>query len=604
MKSVFSIAAIMALSILCASSATRSAFATAVFLPPAAIAAGSQCDFTAIKDSLYKTESAADGGYTAIGPDTAYGKPLGKYQFIPPTQEAMLKRCPGGDQCSGDKILEERCWPLQECIMDEYLKENLDRVRNNSVCSSQLGKTVTGTSADGKETLTCQVTEAGLLAAQHLGGPGACKQLRDNGGTTTDNLGTSIAYYTCKHGGLPVPGACTPAPYDPTVQQGVGTKAQYDYLVKTGQSRYITVNPDALHDWWVGGLMLMAEQFTANMTAQLAMIGKLFDGKHQLETQRLFQQKTAEAHKDYQPSEQMCTFGTFARDLTATTQAATFTKTALSTEIMGREAHTGAGKGLSPAADQLSRIAEFRKTFCNPNDNNGGGGLQGLCLEKTPVAMQNRDIDYTRTIDQKLSLDIDLTDDKTTDDEKAVFALVDNLFAHTIPETITDNNVEKREYQYRLMNIRSIIAMRGIARNSISNIIALKTAVPKDDTESAAPYMRALLVEFGMTEPEITKFLGDHPSLYAQMEVLTKMMYQNPNFWVNLIDKPTNVARIRAAMKAIKLMQDRDIQASLQRREQLLSMILELRLRDQANKLYTATDESLFNAPIPSKSSQ
>lgn len=482
--------------------------------------------------------------------------------------------------------------------MDAYLSESLDRIKKDPDCQALLksGKTFTG-SGQGK-TLSCQPTESGLVGAMHLGGngKGTCGRILNQTGNP-DSLGTSTTYYMCKHGGKALPGACTPAAYDTNVDQPVATQQQLDALQEAGVPTDVyTGGPsEPLRDWWVGGLMLMAEQFTANMEAQVMAIGKLFDAKHQLETQRLFQEKQARAHKDYQPSEQMCTFGTFTRDLVATERTADLTKTAVAQSLLQRELGTGEGQGKTEATDSLSRIGQFRTLFCDPTDN--ANGLALLCPKPGKPEQRNADINFTTTLDQPFSLKINLRDTETTTDEEAVFALIDNLFAHDPPERVPDKDLEKRNYQYHYLNMRSIAAMRGIARNSIANIIALKTATPGTGTETAAPYMRALMRDFGLKDDEIKKLLGDNPSYYAQMELLTKKIYQSPTFYTNLYDKPVNVDRIRAAMKAIKLMQDRDIQASLQRREMLLSMMLELRLRTKAAAVYNATERAMYDAP-------
>ena len=65
------------------------------------------------------------------------------------------------------------------------------------------------------------------------------------------------------------------------------------------------------------------------------------------------------------------------------------------------------------------------------------------------------------------------------------------------------------------------------------------------------------------------------------MEVLTKKIYQDPAFYINLYDNPENVMRQKASIKAIQLMQGWDIVKALHRREMLLAMILELKLRKQ-----------------------
>ncbi len=344
---------------------------------------------------------------------------------------------------------------------------------------------------------------------------------------------------------------------------------------------------------WIASMQRMAEQASVMMELQILAIGMMLDAKHQLETQRLFQEKLAEAHRDYQPSEQMCTFGTFARDLYQTEERTTITRTALVQFMQQRETGNGDSTGRAADTDRLSRLKKFRSTFCDRGDN--GGGLGTLCPTATLPAMRNRDINYTVTVDQPLSLDIDMSNAEGTDDEEAVFALLNNLFAHKQNEKLPTTVMDQHKYQYHYANLRSIIAMRGIARNSFANIIAMKTAAP--ETISNGPYLRALLREFGVGDDEITAQLGESPSYYAQMELLTKKIYQSPNFYAGLYDKPANVQRIRAAMKAVKLMQDRDIHAAYLRREMLLSMILEMRLRNNADSTYAATESALFSTP-------
>ena len=429
----------------------------------------------------------------------------------------------------------------------------------------------------------------------HLGGNGGgavCARILAGSGRS-DELGTSVTYYMCRHGGLSVPGQCTPAPYDANTQQPLATQQQIEEAESRGET-VVEASPDGLKENWVAGLMLMAEQFTANMAAQVQAIGKLFDAKHQMETQRLFQEKKAEAHKDYHPSEQMCTFGTLSRDLMATSRNADLAQQTLSHQLLQRETGAGDSLSLTGTSDKLSRLAHFRKNFCNPADN--ANGLRFFCPTAAPPERQNLDIDYTRAIDARLSLALDPTDNKVTPDEEAVFALIDNLFVHEPMPRPAAGAMDQRRFQYYYMNLRSLIALRGIARNSIASIIALKTATPNESAggESAAPFLKALFREFGLPDDEIQKLVGENPSYYAQMEILTKKIYQNPTFYTNLYDKPANVKRIRAAMQAIQLMQDRDIQAALQRREMLLSIMLELRLREQAENVYSAARGAMF----------
>ncbi len=101
-------------------------------------------------------------------------------------------------------------------------------------------------------------------------------------------------------------------------------------------------------------------------------------------------------------------------------------------------------------------------------------------------------------------------------------------------------------------------------------------------------YLGAILVELGIPEEEIAEYLGDpanepeaYPSYYAQLELLAKKIYQNPDFYANLYDKPANVARKSVALKAIDLMLDRAIYESQLRQEMSMSVLLSSRLRKQ-----------------------
>ena len=93
-------------------------------------------------------------------------------------------------------------------------------------------------------------------------------------------------------------------------------------------------------------------------------------------------------------------------------------------------------------------------------------------------------------------------------------------------------------------------------------------------------YMEFILQELGVTAAEATMLLGENPSYYAQMEILTKKIYQNPSFYINLYDKPANVERKDVAMQAIKLMQKFDILKSFLRGEASVSILLELAVID------------------------
>ncbi len=336
--------------------------------------------------------------------------------------------------------------------------------------------------------------------------------------------------------------------------------------------------------FWEGhilpSLMMMTGQITATVAQQTQIIGALFDAKHQLETQRLLQVLQAEAHKEYQPSEGMCQFGTNTRSLAASDRNTDFTEIALSARNTQRQILSGDGLSAGGlAVDLESRYTQFRETYCNPEDF--GGSMKDICDESSPERY-NKDLNFTHTISRPQTLDIDLTDTDTKPDEEDVFALSANLYGHDImPAMQQDKMVRQEENELILggasiyMKTRALAAKRSVAQAAF----AAQAAMKANGGEKVKPYLEAILKEMGLQEDEITIMLQDRPSYYMQMEMLTKKLYQSPNFYADLYDKPVNIDRKRVAMQAIDLMQKRDMYRSQLRSEAIMSVLLETNLR-------------------------
>lgn len=587
-----------------------------------------QCDWSGLKESLGYTES---GGRYGITNPWNY---LGKYQF----GEARLNAIgwwddpqivdPGQCMSNGRRNsarCETQCGPVQKgyaaCYNEfsghwtgeaytafgitsyrDFLANGPAQERAFDVhasllyretkgCHNAIGRTITD-----RKGRTCVVTMSGIIAGGHLAGAsGVCNYLNKGGGAA-DNA-THVSDYICTHRDIPVPidgGQCTSeiaggrGPLDPGSQPP--TDPEFRGIGSGGVTvEHYELVGDLILRVWVAGLAVMANQMVATMMAQAEIIGSFFDAKHQLETQRLLQQKAARAHKDYHPSEQMCTIGTFSRNLLDTERRANFTQATLAQRGIQRELMSGENLTVQAnVSDRQSRFETFRTKFCNSKDN--AGTLGAVCADDIKPEMINRDIDYTRTIDLPLTIAIDPLDDANAgDDGLAAHMLMDNLFQPHPAASIRQDITTLENFQDVYQDLRAIVAMRTVARNSLNNIIAQKSSGAETSGESTnTAFLRALIKDMGITdEDEITAILGERPSYYAQMEILTKKLYQHPGFVVNLYDKPANVARMRAAMRAIKVMQDRDIYDALARREMLLSMLAELSLRKEQGRVDT-----------------
>ncbi len=341
----------------------------------------------------------------------------------------------------------------------------------------------------------------------------------------------------------------------------------------------------------LAAMQIMASQLTATMNLQVLMVGSMLDAKHQMETQRLFQMMTAEAHRDYQPSEGLCEFGTATQGIATAERRGTLTQIALANRMNERQLLSGTvSTAASDESDFWSRLKQFRAIFCNPKDN--GLGLENLCKGGgTDKTRYNRDVDFTASVDFPLTLDVDFTPDKKamTKDEENVFALASNLYANdplptVLPGELLDQDGDPSEGALKVLDVRALAAKRSVAQNSFAAIVGQRA----QGTPDVTPFLYAAMKEMSngaLEAEEIEKYLGTNPSYNAQMEMLTKKIYQHPGFFTELYDKPANVMRKEAAMQAVNLMQKRDIYRSLLRSETLFSVILETSLMDRQEEI-------------------
>ena len=350
-------------------------------------------------------------------------------------------------------------------------------------------------------------------------------------------------------------------------------------------------------------LMLMADQLSAVAMQQTQIIGSFMDAKHQMETQRVLQKIRARAHKDYHPSGGMCEFGTTVKSLAASERKAELNAHVMSQRAQDRQlGNANVASALGPGEDFKNRLNQYKETYCDPNNNDGG--LDILCRHAGGVgaadpARTNKDIDYVRTLEYPATLNIDFTDNTLTEEEEDIMALASNLYGDRVfnritPATALSLGAENFQGMRSLyLESRSLLAKRSVAENSFNAITSMKSA----GTSGSRAFLEAILRELGVDDAngppdDVLRTLGMDdsnspigPSYHAQMEVLTKKIYQNPDFYTNLYDKPANVERKEVAMQAIGLMQKFDLFKSYLRNEANLSVLLELGVVDLQDKV-------------------
>ncbi len=374
-------------------------------------------------------------------------------------------------------------------------------------------------------------------------------------------------------GGIPPGKQCCTSCTAPTaaVREAMDTHRK-DFLMGTLWTDY--VRP---------ALRAMSTELSANMAAQTASLGTFIDAQTQITSVRAIQKMQAQAIKDYTPSEELCSFGTLAASLSESDLRSDAIKIVMSEMALARNLGTSNNAAAAGAGEDISnRVSFFIKEFCDVTNNNYTGPQTGLTL-MCGTARQadfkfNRDIDYARTIHQPQTLRVDfLTAGAPSIEEKEVDGLIYNLYGHKqMTARITPSQIKTAAGQRSYMLERSMVARRMLAQNSLNSIVAMKA----QGGGVNAQFVQSVLASLGLSAQEARQLSGTNPSYFAQMDVLTKRLYQSPQFYTGLMDKPANVTRQTAAMEALALMQERDTYRAVRRSEMLMAALLELSTRD------------------------
>ena len=326
-----------------------------------------------------------------------------------------------------------------------------------------------------------------------------------------------------------------------------------------------------------------------------ATYGAFLDASILMDTLRDLQISTTKTLQNYAPSDQICRFGTLSRSLSATDLRVDTNRLVLSEMGLARNlGTTGSLAAAGRGQDNLNRLHLFAERFCSLTDN--ASGLNELCLldvgARTLDLNEDRDIDFTRSIDTKQTINGDFTDANQTQEEAQIVGLSQYLYGHNQPnQRISDADFKEKSGSANLYGeYRSASARRAAAQNTYNTLAAMKMAGSGASNE----YMLAVLADLGVPPAEVENYLlGKNAyepfaksSYSAQMDILTRRLYQDPKFYANLMDTKTNVRRTSAAIQGVGLMQDRDIYRSMERSEMLLGLMVQLEAGKMANNIY------------------
>lgn len=340
----------------------------------------------------------------------------------------------------------------------------------------------------------------------------------------------------------------------------------------------VSVPDSMVQGSWINGVRNFGNQIVKTLVQETTSIGSFIDAQNSANAQRALQERAAQAAKNYAPSEALCRYGSLSLSLASSDALSAANKQMLVGVLNDQDNGTaGSVTAGGSAAAVASKINRMRSTTCDPTS--GNTAVSDLCKANKDDTHYNADVDYTRSVDMPMTIDIDFTGGSQGKDQPSILSLADTLF----PAQPLNRSPSKDGYLSSSTLYRSLQAIRGIAKNSFAQIVAEKAR----GTQGSEKYITSLVKSLGVPEAQARILMGENPSYFAQMEVLTKKLYQDPSFYVNLMDSPSNIERQRASMRAIKLQQGRDFAETIKRREMLLAVLLELKIREKEQTVHS-----------------
>ncbi len=325
------------------------------------------------------------------------------------------------------------------------------------------------------------------------------------------------------------------------------------------------------------GLQSQADQFRDIVLNSGLLIGVFIDGTAMNYSLNKMNAANSRTLRDYNVSEEICKFGTLSRSLAASDIKMGANQAALSAINMSRIMGSIGGIAETGTGDDIRNRRNYVATnTCNPSDNNNS--MSAICLPANDPGLKPKnydaDMDYTAAVESKPSLNVDFTSGTRTEEGDAIIALSYNLYGHKLWMKAVEKEEAQREMALETNSKSYLVAARhNAAANSFAAIVAMKAS----GSGGSDAYMLRALQNLGLSSVDATSFAGaGHASYFAQMEMLTKKLYQTPSFYANLMNSPANVRRVTAAMEAVDLAQTRDLYNSTIRSEALMAILLDL----------------------------
>ncbi len=283
----------------------------------------------------------------------------------------------------------------------------------------------------------------------------------------------------------------------------------------------------------LGVIPQVQSQISTSRIKSLEIRATTFEAQKNDDAKRIIQEQKAKSLSEHHPSEELCKFASVlgGRALAKNNSDVTFSEgirsvryaVAQSTPVMADE------KAMSG-----SIVTEILCREANHEDSNAS--MLEICGTTTG------DIDKPDIGDLIHKGNWDDTD------RDAAVETVNTLFASNRPYQFPSDRLDSDKGRESYMNHRSVMSREMLGSYCTLNLDKDKMG----GSDTALPYLRALLEDLNISVDEIDSMLGTNPSLYTQRKVLL-MVANQPQIGNDITDNKENILRISNMIEGYKL---------------------------------------------------
>lgn len=280
---------------------------------------------------------------------------------------------------------------------------------------------------------------------------------------------------------------------------------------------------------WEEALQGMTAQIHAGINDQTRQMSSMFDTSNLTDMARTIQRAEDRAKKQFTPSEQGCRFDTTAVYRAQARRTTAHYQNLMVKEIVDVGTNKAGSLGSTGTGELLAtRWERYQNAFCDPDSNSGNAACTGAMPDR------NANITPSRTIFAQETIDV-----SNPNNYLAVNEIMYNITGFEPPPPVDSLNTSQgKEARQRS---RNYLAQMDVATALVTSVVAER--MPGEE----APAIAAIRSSVGVPTP------SERPS-EREIRQATIEQFFDPNYYINLIDNPSVVAREETFLYAYNLM--------------------------------------------------